>query len=280
MFAGAEVPGFAKRHFPHSMPHVLTRAILLICCSLVASCGTSDPLKTHASTTQYYIPVDRAPPLRALPKELNCPIISRRDCILTAVSYLQHQWTPSEKNVFHGKDAQGIQVDTPDVNFRPRGTFPGWWVPGLVNRSIPYQWGGFSTPEEFDAGIAAGKAAGDIFTPEKRAKLDDAVSQQAVGIDCSGFISRCWHLPRSFSTRELPLLCEPLESFDDLQPGDIVNTHNAHVVLFDAWYDSARSYFVCYETGSPPTWKVQRHALRTAQMKELGYKPFRYRNIR
>jgi hypothetical protein len=76
------------------------------------------------------------------------------------------------------------------------------------------------------------------------------------------------------------MICEPLASYDDLQAGDVLNTHNAHVVLFDAWYDATRTYFICYETGSPPVWKVQRHRLRTAQMKQLGYQPFRYRNIR
>ncbi len=255
-------------------------AALLLACAL-SGCHTPDPLQVQSSGgTRYYTPPDRSPPLRALPKNLECPIVTRRQCILTATSYLQHQWTPTTRNVLHGKDSAGIQVDTPDINFRPAKTFPGWWAPDLVNRGVPYQWGGFRTLQEFDDGIAAGLAAGDICTGEKRSKLDDAVSQQAVGIDCSGFVSRCWQLPRAFSTRELPLLCDPLASYDDLQPGDILNTHNAHVVLFDSWYDAARTYFICYETGSPPTWKVQRHGLKTSQIKELGYRAFRYRNIR
>jgi hypothetical protein len=264
--------------FPDLMRFILPCGFLLIFGALT-SCHTPDQAPAQPpGSTKYYVSEDQGPARTAMPR--NLPIVSRHDCITTAVRYLEHQWTPTAANIMHGEDGKGIRVDTPDVEFHPPGTFAGWWVPGLVNRGLPYQWGGFSTPEQFDAGIAAGKAAGDIYTAEKRAKLDDAVSAQAVGIDCSGFVSRCWNLPRSFSTRELPLLCDPLPDYSDLQPGDILNTHNAHVVLFDAWLDDSRTYFICYEIGSPPTWKVMRHGLRTTQMKELGYQPLRYRNIR
>ena len=38
--------------------------------------------------------------------------------------------------------------------------------------------------------------------------FDAAVSRFAAGVDCSGFVSRCWRLDRPFSTRELPALCK------------------------------------------------------------------------
>lgn len=258
-----------------SIPLVLLFGILSV------GCKSHDPL--HSATrgqTQYYIPEDRGPPMRALPSNLKFPKVTREECIQIAHNYYAHEWTPSARNIFHGVDPDGIRVDTPDSSFRPAGSIPGWWVPGLVNRGVPYQWGGFSSLEEFDRGIAEGKYGGDVYTREKRARLDDAVSKHAVGIDCSGFVSRCWKLPRSFSTRELPMLCEELSSFDQLLPGDILNTHNAHVVLFVQWLDSTRTSFLTYETGSPPTWKVLRHGLRRVQMMELGYKAYRYRNMR
>ena len=255
--------------------------VLALSLPALIGCKSSDPLHAAGSgETQYYIPEDHGPPLRALPTNLHFPTVTRHECMATAQRYLEHTWTPSEKNIFHGIDADGIRVDTPNSAYKPSGTFPGWWVPGLMNRGIPYQWGGFSTIEEFDQGIANGRYAGDIYTPQKRAQLDDAVSKHAVGIDCSGFVSRCWKLPRSFSTRELPKLCVELKSYDDLLPGDILNTHNAHVLLFSHWLDPDRKSFVTYETGSPPTWKVLRHGLRCSQLLGLGYKPYRYRNMR
>jgi hypothetical protein len=183
--------------------------------------------------------------------------------------------------VRHGYDTRGIQVDTPDRDFKPGGGIrPGWWIPGAWNEGVPYQWGGFDSPGEFDAKVAAGYAAGDIYTPAKRAALYDAISEEACGIDCSGFISRCWRLPRPYSTRELPDLCHPLVDVALLQPGDILNKTNEHVLLFVAWADEAKSRLYAYETGSPPTWKVECHLIPTDFLLATGYTPFRYRGMR
>jgi len=200
-----------------------------------------------------------------------------------AESYRTHRWYPSATNVYHGDDANGIRVDTPDHRYQPTATEdsrPGWWVPGKTNVGIPYQWGGFDTPASFDQAVEAGKFAGDIYTLRKRALLDDAVSDQACGIDCSGFISRCWRLERSFSTRELAGLCDELEKFSDLKAGDLVNKSNVHALLFVEWVDAGKTRFVAYETGSPPTWKVLRHPVSVDHVKGLGYRPYRYRDIR
>jgi hypothetical protein len=145
---------------------------------------------------------------------------------------------------------------------------------------MPYQWGGFATPEEFDRGLAAGLAAGDVYTTEKRRLLDAAVSRRATGIDCSGLISRCWNLPRSCSTRELPSLCLPLASWDDLLPGDILNVHNAHVILFAGWHDAAHSQIIAIEAGVPPHWLVVRRVVPRSRLESQGFRPFRYRGMR
>ena len=206
--------------------------------------------------------------------------VTRAECLRTAESCRTHRWLPAEQNVLHGADSRGIRVDTPDAGYHPPGAIPGWWRPGERTTGVPYQWGGFSSLAEFDAGVRAGKAAGDVYTAEKRRLLDDAVSAEAVGIDCSGFISRCWRLPRSFSTRELQALCDPLPSWDDLRPGDVLNTFNAHCLLFAGWDDAARSRLIAYETGSPPNWKVVAHTIDRAWLKSLGYAPLRYRGMR
>jgi hypothetical protein len=145
---------------------------------------------------------------------------------------------------------------------------------------MPYKWGGFDTPESFLAGLSEGKAAGDIYTSEKRRLLEAAVSEHAVGIDCSGFVSRCWNLPRAYSTRTITSLCDPIGDIKDLKPGDILNAHNSHVFLFARWTANDRSWMLVYAAGSPPFWGVQTGPLRTSQMKPLGYTAWRYRGMR
>ncbi|WP_166647021.1 hypothetical protein [Prosthecobacter fusiformis] len=201
--------------------------------------------------------------------------IRRSEVIQRAEVYAQHRWRPTSANVRHGRDAQAIQVDTPDVGYAKCG----WWRPGRWNQGMPYQWGGFDTPTEFDQKVRSGLAAGDVYTAAKRAGLDAAVSREAAGIDCSGLISRCWQLERSYSTRELPSLCVPLSSYDELRPGDILNTHNAHVLLFADWGNTAGTQMWVYEAGSYPTWKVLRRQVDCSALREKGYLPFRYRHI-
>jgi hypothetical protein len=207
------------------------------------------------------------------------PKVTRTQIMELAEAYRTHPWLAAGANVRHGLDRRGVRVDTPDVGYRKPGAVPGWWVPGQWNRGVPYQWGGFSTLAEFDAGVARGLAAGDVYTLEKRALLDDAVSTEAVGIDCSGFVSRCWRLPRSYSTRELASVSVPLASYDDLLPGDILNTYNAHCLIFAGWVDASRARMVAYETGIPPHWKVIAHRPYTDSLMTKGFKPFRYRNV-
>ncbi len=206
--------------------------------------------------------------------------VTRAETMATAEKYRTLEWIPAAANVRHGRDAKDIRVDTPDENFRGKSSLRGWWTAGLLNVSMPYKWGGFDTPETFLAGIVEGKAAGDVSSAEKRRLDDAAVSADAVGIDCSGFVSRCWNLPRAFSTRTLTTLCEPVRNFRDLQPGDILNAPNSHVFLFQKWTMPDRSRMLVYTTGTPPIWAVQTGPLRTKQMAPVGYTAWRYRGMR
>ncbi len=206
--------------------------------------------------------------------------VTRSQCMNLAEAYKTHRWTPTAYNIRHGNDARGIRVDTPDATYKGAGVIPGHWRDGEASEGVPYQWGGFCTIAEFDAGIRAGKGAGDVYTSEKRRLLDAAVSDDCVGIDCSGFISRCWRLPRSYSTRELAGLCEPLASWSELKPGDILNTYNAHCLLFAGWHDAEQKRLIAYETGSPPHWKVVSHIIDAKWLRGLGYRPLRYTRMR
>lgn len=208
------------------------------------------------------------------------PSVTPEQSLAIAKAYYEHTWRPTEANAFHGDDAEGIRVDTPDIAYTDPGAIrPGWWEPNRKNVGIPYMWGGFDTPESFDAKVSRGFYAGDIYSQHKRDRLDDAVSKQTCGIDCSGFVSRCWRLDRSYSTRELPSLCIPLDSFDDLRPGDLVNKRNVHALLFVRFTDENKTHFLAYETGSPPSWKVLFHPIEVEYVRGLGYSPYRYRGM-
>jgi hypothetical protein len=206
--------------------------------------------------------------------------VKRAESLATAAQYANHRWTAEERHAFHGVDLVGVRVDTPDHNFAPPGRTPGWWKPGKGNVGVPYCWGGFDTPESFDENLRTGKFAGDVYTAEKRAGLDNARSQFTAGVDCSGFVSRCWNLDWHCSTRNVPKICDELASYDELKPGDALSTYNGHILLFEKFTRPDRSEFLVYETGSPLGWRVIRHLTTAAFLQGQGYKAYRYRGMK
>lgn len=206
--------------------------------------------------------------------------VTPSESLAIAERYLNHRWAATERQAMHGTDPEGVHVDTPDVTFCPPERTPGWWKPGQVNVGIPYCWGGNDTPETFDEGLRQGKLAGDIYTAEKRKGLESARSKHTVGADCSGFISRCWKLDWHCSTRSIPKICNKLASYDELQPGDALNTVNGHVLLFAAFSKPDKSELLVYETGSPLGWMVTKHTTPVWFLQGLGYEPYRYRGMR
>lgn len=175
-----------------------------------------------------------------------------------AEAYANHEWTAREQHIYRGRDGDGIQVWTPD------------WTIGQVNRGIPYQWDGFSTIEQFDAGLAAGKFAGDVY----HSKPDG--SRFAVGVDCSGFVSRCWKLPVKHSTRSFPGICVRLRDPTELLAGDILDNFDAHVVLFKDFVDSGHTKICCYEARGKGV-IVSEYDL--PDLLREGFKPYRYKRI-
>lgn len=206
------------------------------------------------------------------------PRVTRDEVVATAYRYTQVTWMPETHHLRHGPDSQGIVVHTPDASLVNYGDKHGWWRPGVEAKSMPYQWGGFDTPESFLEKIAAGKKAGDIADEAKRKLGDPGTSSESCGIDCSGFVSRCWNLKRPYSTRELHKICDRLESWDDLRPGDIL-LNDKHVVLFVKWTVPGKE-LAAYEAGPFPVWRVSACGLYKDILENHGYSPWRYREIR
>ncbi len=199
---------------------------------------------------------------------------TRAEVLEIAASFADYHWEPAAKNVRHGRDDAGIDVQTPD---RSTGN-PDLWQPGEPSAGVPYKWGGFDTLASFARGIRAGKAAGDLYNAEKRRKGGAAVSGEAVGVDCSGFISRCWKLDEKKDTGSLAVLCAKLNSCAELRPGDVLNQAGGHVVLFVRWVDATQTRAVFYE--AEPFSRVRASERQVPEMLALGYVPLRYRKIR
>lgn len=202
--------------------------------------------------------------------------VSRVQALAIAHAYTHLSWTPQEKNILHGADRKGIEVHTPDQSLQQFGYARGWWVTGKSNTGMPYQWGGFDTPHSFLHKIERGAAAGDIANPTKRSGGDALVSSEAAGIDCSGFVSRCWRLPRAYSTAELPLITNEI-TWSQLLPGDIL-LNDRHVLLFSSWQKYG-SVILAYEAGPYPMWKVSANAIPTEILLAQRYQPRRYHHI-
>ena len=204
--------------------------------------------------------------------------LTRAESLKIAESFIQHRWQASAKNVRHGKDSDGIEVHTPDRDSGHGNPLSECWLPEMENTGVAYKWGGNDSPKSFSAGVRAGKAAGDVYTSEKRRRGGNAVSGDAVGIDCSGFICHCWKLTTRHSTNSLASVCQKLPSPAALEPADIMNQSNGHVLLFVKWVDAEKKRAVFYEAA--PFSKTLASERDVNEMTADGYQPLRYRHIR
>ncbi|MDB6133591.1 MAG: hypothetical protein JWM59_1834 [Verrucomicrobiales bacterium] len=229
-----------------------------------------EPGAAEARRASALVPGDPSAPSQVTPDE----------AMAIPQAYARHPWRPFASNILHGKDTSGVLVNTPDISHDPQQDRRGWWVPGQVNQGIPYKWGGFDDPSSFEAAIAGGLAAGDVSSPEKRRANNAAVSRQAAGVDCSGFVSRCLKLPSVHDTSQLPAVCRRLGSAQELRAGDVLNIPKRHVLLCAGWVDPQRTWIYFYETGGAPDyWKPGLKQAPLDSLLALGYQPLRYNGM-
>jgi hypothetical protein len=203
--------------------------------------------------------------------------LMRAEVLRIAAEYCNFHWDATVKNAMHGPDADGVDVQTPNNADASTAPTPALWTAGASNTGVPYKWGGFDTIATFQAGIRAGKAAGDVYTSDKRRLGGAAVSSHAVGIDCSGFISRCWKLQKKLSTESLPSICVALHSPAELKPGDIMDAEGGHVILFARWLDDAKTSAQFFE--SSPYSKVISSTYSVETLAAEGFRPLRCKAI-
>lgn len=251
----------------HSKVFDLSVPLLLLLLTLPLTACISP--KSGSPTHPAFLPGDSTAPSQVTPTE----------ALSIASIYTRHFWHPFARNILHASDPTGIQVDTPDIGYKPPSGRNGWWIPGEANSGIPYKWGGFDDPESFDRAIAKGCAAGDVSTPAKRLADNKAVSSHAAGVDCSGFVSRCLKLPKVYDSSQLPGICDPLPCAQDLRPGDLLNIPHNHVILVAGWARPDHSWICYYETGGIPDWKPALKQSPLEALLALGFQPLRYRGM-
>lgn len=105
-------------------------------------------------------------------------------------------------------------------------------IPGKQYRGVPYNWGGFDSTDKFEKKVKKGVVAGNY---RKRCGSNLCVREDFAGLDCSGLISRSWGISR-YSTTTFPGISIKITR-ELLQPGDILNSANKHVMLFDKFDD-------------------------------------------
>jgi len=181
--------------------------------------------------------------------------VTRSQALTTGDTYVEHTWTCQSFNLSNGV------VTAPDGDLVRT---PSWLSEGEMQK-IPYQWGGFRTLSQFDSGIASGGYAGDIHT--------DGVTHYAYGVDCSGFVSRCWSLPYQYSTSMMPQITGTYTSWDQLQPADAIH-RVGHVRMMVSWNQNGTLNVV---ESSGADWRVSYRTYATSQL--TSYSPRYYVNM-
>jgi len=138
-------------------------------------------------------------------------------------------------------------------------------------KSMPYCWGGFNTTAQFVNGLSKGGRVGNIYTGTY------SHVPNTFGLDCSGFVSRCWNLSSHYGTGQLPEVSNNI-AMDKLQKGDAL-LMNTHVILFDS--KNSNGDFVLYEATTYNSYDRVSHTIRTVSyLKANGYKAIRFKNVR
>lgn len=186
------------------------------------------------------------------------PQVIAHDALTVADNYVQLYWDCAPENITNGivYDDQGYPVRTPD------------WVTVGEKQHVPYKWGGFEDIEMYLYGIDILKYAGDNYTSKC------CGSDAAVGVDCSGFVSRCWNLPKHYSTSMMDdALTKPYMNWSDLEPADAVHkvghvrlmvrqNGNGSLTVAEAsgkdWKVSYRTYYYSDLSAYTPRYYVNR----------------------
>lgn len=147
-----------------------------------------------------------------------------------------------------------------------------WTKPHYVTNAgtyqmMPYCWGGFNSISEFTTGLANGGRVGNINT---------VVVSNTFGLDCSGYVSRCWNTSQKYGTWTISSVSYSI-NLSDIKQGDALNNPGSHIMLFDS-YDSSGD-FILYECTQLNNYDRVAHTIRSSGSVTSSYTPIRYNNV-
>lgn len=132
---------------------------------------------------------------------------------------------------------------------------------------VPYKWGGFDSMDQFREKISQGYGAGSYSS--------DGVLSCITGVDCSGYVSRCWEQTSKYGTSTIHGISSELGSTDNMKKADAFNKAGSHIVML--------TYY--HRDGSPVIMEAAGGSYRKTVFRKTtwsylnGYKPIRYDNI-
>ncbi len=197
--------------------------------------------------------------------------ITSTQVVANAESYLNHNWTCTSANIWDNVTCSGTKV----VNT------PFWVTPGS-HTALPYCWGGNSTLSDFDSYLTQNRSAGDDVTTV------GAEPSCSVGVDCSGFVSRCYGLSSHYSTSMIGSGNYSIFGFhassSDVVVGDMWNKPGSHVRLVtevnpNGSYSVIESGSGTGNVGSPGLWRVFSWSYTLTELSGNGYNPQYYTNM-
>lgn len=155
----------------------------------------------------------------------------------TANTYYSHAWYCSQANY-------DLCTQSGYTSQRPAFiTGLGWY--GWV----PYDWGGWVTVAGFDSDMAANKTAGNTSL---------AVVACSSGVDCSGFIQRCWGINNAkYNDTGLLSWCTNVAVLDQYNPppwmqrSDMYRLPGQHVRMHDQYQAQSTGVYVFEAAGDP-----------------------------
>jgi hypothetical protein len=184
--------------------------------------------------------------------------ISRTEMMANAREYTDLLWTATAENTTDGVEClpDGAYIRTPS------------WVTVGLKRSMPYKWGGFTSISDFAAGVGLGKKCGDDYT-HSMSLTDD----YCIGVDCSGFVSRCWGTNVKYKTFTIHEISHELDSFYDMKRGDALNQPHHHIRLCAE--DNPLGMVLILESGAD--WRVSYRSKKLISL--VGYTPIRFNEV-
>jgi cell wall-associated NlpC family hydrolase len=197
--------------------------------------------------------------------------ITRDEILRRAVALAELRWVPKQNNLSH----EGITSNC----VPQQGQI--WLQPKYLNnkseevKGAPYRWGGYHPSlESYLQQLQEGRLAGNICTC-RHANLNYCRFPEAVGWDCSGFVSYAWKI--DYLTTVDLLSVATLIDWDDLQAGDIVVRPGYHAALVMHDELSRRALKVIHATVA--CGRVCKETLLVGKLRKQGYLPLRRRNL-